>query len=76
MLFGAMVFWWPYQFNPTAETFFYFLADFALLSNVGSSFSLLMISFIPDPAGAGAAHNAVLAVRRDRGLLMISASFT
>lgn len=62
VLFGAMVFWWPYQFNPTAETFFYFLADFALLSNVGSSFSLLMISFIPDPAGAGAAHNAVLAV--------------
>jgi len=62
VLFGSVVYWAPYQFAPTAEAFFYFIAVFALLSSTGSAFSLLMISFIPDPEGAGTAHNAIVSV--------------
>jgi len=63
LLFGTIVYWFPFQFNPNFAGFAYFLANFALLSSTGSAFSLLMISFLPDPEGAGTAHNAVISVR-------------
>jgi ABC-type Mn2+/Zn2+ transport system ATPase subunit len=62
LLFGSIVYWFPYQFQPAFSKFAYFLANFALLSSTGSAFSLLMISFVPDPEGAGTAHNAVVSV--------------
>lgn len=62
ILFGSIVYWFPYQFAPAFTKFAYFLANFALLSSTGSAFSLLMISFVPDPEGAGTAHNAVISV--------------
>ena len=40
---GSVVYWAPYQFAPTAEAFFYFIAVFALLSSTGSAFSLLQL---------------------------------
>lgn len=62
LLFGSFIYWWPYQFNPTADGFFYFLANYAMLASMGAAFSLLIISFIPDPEGAATTHNAIMAV--------------
>jgi len=62
LFFGSIVYWFPFQFQPAFSKFVYFLANFALLSSTGSAFSLLMISFVPDPEGAGTAHNAVVSV--------------